>query len=327
MKPRRAALGAKHRLKTRRSLADRAPHPVQVGLDGIFRFTKGQGDRPNRLLAKVLQMEDAALQRRQLLHNDFLAASKDSSGLYRFLGRDLPARHVKCTPGFERLQPRSGLSKPAIDLVPRNPKDPDQQSGLPLIGRERAQERHKDFLGDVLGFSRVAQPFQGKAINPRKIGRVEKIEMLLAPREDFLHQFLIRRPRLAACSCSHWGAPRVAANLFEQINRHDWPRADEILLLSARQVLPVRLLLFLQASLCPKKRRSGPVDPSSLIRLGGCFQKLDSRPAQLTKQLTCQPELAGRLRRKTFIYHEETDLKNEWDQPSTKETEEKNFSN
>ena len=74
-------------------------------------------------------------------------------------------------------------------------KDPDRDSRGTEIARKHREDGQEDVLGDVLRLGVVAKPLQSKAVDPRKILIVEKIEMLDATPEDLVDEFCVIIPR------------------------------------------------------------------------------------------------------------------------------------
>ena len=144
----------------------------------------------------MLQVEDALLKRREIMLNDVITAHEHAPRIDTFVGRCLIASHFEGTVTIKGLQHWARLTKAAIYRVASHPKDPHEKRGLPLIGRQRAQQGNEDFLGDVFGFARVAQPLQRKAVHAWEIGFVKEVKLLKFPTEDLVHEFSVGRPGL-----------------------------------------------------------------------------------------------------------------------------------
>jgi len=148
--------------------------------------------------------------------NDVLAATEYASRIDGLVGRRLEALYIEGTALFQRLETRTRTAKSSIHLVSSHAKDPDQERGLALEGRKRSDQGHEDFLSNVFCLTRIAKPLERKPIDAREIGFIKEIEMLLAPRQDLVHEFTVVVPGLLSIdfSLSHVLSPIVPESLI-----------------------------------------------------------------------------------------------------------------
>ena len=122
-------LRAEQALETGRARRDGATHAVEVRLDGVLALSEGLGDRSDRLLPQVLQVEDPPLERREVVGNELLAMSEDPAridGLVRGRGgeprvvRDVPEGREKASLRITRSWGTRERKREQIRIKKRN---------------------------------------------------------------------------------------------------------------------------------------------------------------------------------------------------------------
>jgi|SRR5271157_2607709 len=91
---------------------------------------------------------------------------------------------------------RRGASAAAVHLVSGNPEDPYEEGRVSGVGGKAAENRDEDLLGDVFGFSGVAEALHREAKDAREVRLVQEIEVFATPGQNLGHKLRVARPSL-----------------------------------------------------------------------------------------------------------------------------------
>ena len=103
-------------------------------------------DAADRLPAQVLQVEDAPLERRQVVLDHRLAQAQHAARVDGAVGRHVAPRQLEELGRLDRLEARARTPEAAVHRIARDPEDPDQQGRVALIAGETPEDGEEDLL-------------------------------------------------------------------------------------------------------------------------------------------------------------------------------------